>query len=183
MLSNMLLAGALGFTLLHGQTLPSEQKQRVDEAVPAKAAAKPKKPRRLLVSSLEMRDGHPWHGSSYDFIPVAGYAIGEMGKRTGAFEAVFSNDVEMFRPQRIRRFDAICFLNTNGVLFEDPELNATAALLLSSLAARFTCFSTAWPPRAGWSGSWRPPSLWIRRKTGFDPWETPRLRASKRAST
>jgi type 1 glutamine amidotransferase len=121
-LSNMLLAGTLGFTLLDGQTLPPAQKQRVDEAVPAKAAAKPKKPRRLLVSNLEMRDGHPWRGSSYDLIPVANYAIGEMGKRTGAFQAVFSNDVEMFRPKRIRQFDAICFLNTNGVLFEDPEL-------------------------------------------------------------
>ncbi len=122
MLSNMLLAGTLGFTLLQAQTLPPEQKQRVDQAVPARAAAKPKRPRRLLVSNLEMRDGHPWHGSSYDFIPVANYAIREMGKRTGAFEAVFSNDVEMFRPKRIKQFDAICFLNTNGVLFEDPEL-------------------------------------------------------------
>src|SRR5271170_1362354 len=114
MLSKMLLAGTLGFTLLHGQGLLPEQKQRVDDAVPAKAAAKPRKPRRLLVSNLEMRDGHPWHGSSYDFIPVANYAIGEMGRRTGAYEAVFSDDVEMFRPKRIRQFDAICLLNTNG---------------------------------------------------------------------
>ncbi len=122
MLSNILLAGTLSFTLLHGQTLPPAQKLRVDASIPAKAPAKPKKPRRLLVTNLEMRDGHPWHGSSYDFIPVANYAIGEMGKRTGAFEVVFSNDVEVFRPKRIKQFDAICFLNTNGVLFEDPEL-------------------------------------------------------------
>jgi len=102
--------------------MPPGEKRKVDAAIPATAAAKPKKPRRLLVSNLEMHDGHPWHGSSYDFIPVANYAIAEMGKRTGAFEAVFSNDVEMFRPKRIRQFDAICFLNTTGVLFEDPEL-------------------------------------------------------------
>jgi hypothetical protein len=76
----------------------------------------------MLVSNLEMRDGHPWHGSSYATIPVDNYAIGEMGKRTGAYEAVFSDDVEMFRPERIKQFDAICFLNTVGVLFEDPEL-------------------------------------------------------------
>jgi len=119
---NLLFMGALGFTLLHGQALPPEQKQKVDDAVPAKAPAIPKRPRRMLVSNLEMRDGHPWRGSSYATLPAANYAIGEMGKRTGAYEAVFSDDVEMFRPDRIKQFDAICFLNTVGVLFEDPEL-------------------------------------------------------------
>ena len=123
---NLLLMGVLGFTLgctlLHGQALPSEQKQRVDNAIPVKAPAKPRRLRRMLVSNLMMRDGHPWHGSSYDTIPAANYAIGEMGKRTSAYEAVFSDDVEMFRPDRIKQSDAICFLNTVGVLFEDPEL-------------------------------------------------------------
>src|ERR1019366_2118172 len=119
---NLLLAGTLGFKLLYGQALPPEQKQKVDDAVPAKAVAKPRMPRRLLVSSLVMRGGHPWRGSSYSTNPAANYAIGEMGKRTGAYEAVFSDDIEMFRPDRIKQFDALCFLNTGGVLFEDPEL-------------------------------------------------------------
>jgi uncharacterized protein len=119
---NLLLVGALGFKLLYGQPLPPEQKQKVDDAVPAKAVAKPRMPRRLLVSNLVMRDGHPWRGSSYATNPVANYAIGKMGKRTGAYEAVFSDDIEMFRPDRIKQFDALCFLNTGGVLFEDPEL-------------------------------------------------------------
>jgi type 1 glutamine amidotransferase len=119
---NLLLVGTLGFTLLHGQTLTPEQKQKVDDAVPAKAAAHPKRHRLLLVSNLVMRDGHPWRGSSYATNPASNYAIGEMGKRTGAFEAVFNDDIEMFRPDRIKQFDAICFLNTGGVLFEDPEL-------------------------------------------------------------
>ena len=78
---SLLLLGALGFALLHGQTLPSEQKQKVDHAVPARAPAKPRRPRRMLVSNLAMRDGHPWHGSSYDTIPAANYAIAQMGKR------------------------------------------------------------------------------------------------------
>jgi len=51
---------------------------------------------------------------------VDNYAIRLMGQRTGAYEAVFSDDVEMFRPGG-SQFDAICFLNTGGVLFEDPE--------------------------------------------------------------
>jgi hypothetical protein len=117
-----ILVGALALTLLRGQTLPPEQKQKVDDAIPVQAPAKPKRPRRMLVSNLEMRDGHPWRGSSHDTIPVANYAIGQMGIRTGAYEAVFSDDVEMFRPVRIKQFDAVCFLNTVGVLFEDAEL-------------------------------------------------------------
>jgi type 1 glutamine amidotransferase len=48
-----------------------------------------------------------------------------MGKVTGAYEAVFNDDIEMFRPANIKQFDAICFNNTVGVLFDDPELRAS----------------------------------------------------------
>jgi hypothetical protein len=70
---NLPLMGA-GVTLLQGQALPPEQKQKVDDAIPVKALAKPRRPRRMLVSNLMMRDGHPWHGSSYDTIQAANYA-------------------------------------------------------------------------------------------------------------
>jgi type 1 glutamine amidotransferase len=108
--------------LLTGQELIPEQKQQVDAAVPAKAPVKPKKPRRMLVTNLSMRNGKPFRGSSDAVLPIANYAFELMGKRTGAYDATFSNDVEMFRPNKIKQFDAICFLNTVGVLFEDAEL-------------------------------------------------------------
>ena len=100
--------------------LTPEQKQQVDAALPAKAPAKPKKARRLLVISLaKVQDrvvrGHP-------AIPAGMYAIEEMGKRTGAYEATLTNDIEMFRPGKLKQFDAVCFNNTQGVLFDDPEL-------------------------------------------------------------
>ena len=117
----MLYAG-LCFSALHGQELTSDQKQQVDQAVPGKAPAKPVRPRRLLVSNLSMRDGRPVRGSSFAAIPIANYAFEQIGKRTGAYAAVFSNDIEMFRPDKIKQFYAICFLNTLGVLFDDPEL-------------------------------------------------------------
>ena len=118
----LFLAAALCATLLQGQELTSEQKQQIDAAMPEKAPAKPRKPRRMLVSNLAMRDGKVWRGSSNAALPAANYAVEQMGKRTGAYEVVFSNDVEMFRPEKIKQFDAICFSNTVGVLFEDPEL-------------------------------------------------------------
>ena len=62
-----------------------------------------------------------WSAAIRPFQP-ANYALEQMGKRTGAFEAVFSNDFEMFRPDKIKQFDAICFNNSQGVLWDDAEL-------------------------------------------------------------
>ena len=79
----------------------------------------------MLVTNLSMRDGKPVRGSSAATIPSSNYAIQQMGKVTGAYEAVFSDDIEMFRPANIKQFDAICFNNTLGVLFDDAELRAS----------------------------------------------------------
>lgn len=102
--------------------LTAEQKQQVDAALPAKAPAKPRKPRKLLVLNLaKVNDrivrGHP-------AIPAGTYAIEQMGKKTGAYEAVVSNDLELLRPGKIEQFDAICFNNTQGVLWSDDERKA-----------------------------------------------------------
>jgi type 1 glutamine amidotransferase len=128
-----LLLGA-GFcrARLYGQELSAEQKTQVDEAVTKKAQVKPRKPRRLLVSNLSMRDGRPTKGSSSAAIPTANYAFDQMGKRTGAYEAIFNDDIEMFRPAKIEEFDALCFLNTVGVLFDDAELRHSLLDFISS---------------------------------------------------
>jgi type 1 glutamine amidotransferase len=117
----MMCAG-LCLPALYGQEISPDQKQQVDLAVPSKSPAKPGRARRMLVSNLSMRDGRPFRGSSFAAIPIANYAFEQMGKRSGAYEAVFSDDIEMFRPDKLKQFDAICFLNTVGVLFDDPEL-------------------------------------------------------------
>ncbi len=107
------------------QELTPEQRQQIEAAVPDKAQVKPRKPRRMLITNLSKRNGEPFRGSSDAAIPIANYAFKVMGERTGAYTAVFSNDIEMFRPDKIRQFDAICFLNTVGVLFDDPELRTS----------------------------------------------------------
>ena len=45
-----------------------------------------------------------------------------MGRKTGAFETVVSRDPAVFKPESLRQFDAVCFNNTVGLLFEDPAL-------------------------------------------------------------
>ena len=117
-----LSGAALCASLVCGQQPPltPEQKQQIEAAIPKKAPAKPRKARRLLVTNFAKNGDRVIRG--HPAIPAGNYAIELMGKQTGAFEAVFSDDVEMFRPDKIKQFDAICFNNTQGVLFDDPEL-------------------------------------------------------------
>ena len=116
----------------HTQTLTQEQRQTIDAALPSRAPAKPKQQRRLLVVNLQMRNGAPVQGPSFAALAAQNYALEQMGKRTGAYEVVISNDVEMFRPKTIAQFDAICFCNSLGVLFDDPQLRKS---LLDFVAA------------------------------------------------
>ena len=118
----LVLAVAGELPVVQGQEVASEQRQLIDAALPAEAPATPKQRRRMLVFNLQMRNGAPWNGPSFPALAAQNYALEQMGRRTGAYEAVVSNDIEMFRPGRIAQFDAICFCNTVGVLFEDPEL-------------------------------------------------------------
>src|SRR5262249_4676231 len=73
----------------------------VHAAVPSEAQAKPKKRRKLLVMDLNV--AYPGHGS----IPAANMAIELWGKKTGAYEAVFSNDLENLKYPKIAAFDAV----------------------------------------------------------------------------
>jgi hypothetical protein len=100
--------------------LTPEQKQQIESAVPAGAPAHARRHRRLLVMTLNMRDGTERRG--HTSIPFGNLAIQRMGEKTGAYEAVFSNDLANLKPENLKRFDAICFNNTVGVLTEDPAL-------------------------------------------------------------
>lgn len=113
----------LSARVANAQTIAPEQKQAIDAALASVTApAKPAQPRVVLVSNLQIRNGKPWQAPSYPHVVAQNYAIEEMGRRTGAYSVVFSDDVEMFRPDKIRQFDAIIFNNTSGVLTEDAQL-------------------------------------------------------------
>lgn len=119
----LLLAAALPAAAqqpLEYRPLTDQEKAQIDQALPAKAPRKPKKARKMLLTSLCVRDGKVMRG--HPAIPYGAYAVEQMGKRTGAYEVVASDDIEMFRPGKIEQFDAICFNNTLGVLFDDPQL-------------------------------------------------------------
>ncbi|MFH1942632.1 MAG: ThuA domain-containing protein [bacterium] len=92
------------------QILTLEEIEKIIEAVPEQPAVQPKKPRKLLVFSLS------W-GYKHDAIAWGREMFRIMAKKTGAFEAVFSEDVAMFEPKNLNQFDAVLFNNTNNEIF------------------------------------------------------------------
>jgi len=94
----------------------ASQRQRIEAAIPAKAFAPSRKPRRLLI--FELNVGYGGHGS----IPTASTAFKLMGERTSAFETVISKDPAIFAPESLKSFDAVFLNNTVGNLFQDPAL-------------------------------------------------------------
>ncbi len=100
--------------------LPDSAMVLIEQAIPGKAVVSPETPGRLLIFNMhkwkdEIRPGHP-------SVPYANYMLHMMGRKTGAFEAYFSNDTMVFQNDILNQFDAICFNNTAGVLFVDPVL-------------------------------------------------------------
>jgi type 1 glutamine amidotransferase len=90
--------------------LTSAEIEKIIEAVPEKPTVQPKTPRKLLVFSLS------W-GYKHDAIAWGKEMFRIMAKKSGAFEAVFSDDVAMFEPKNLNQFDAVLFNNTNNEIF------------------------------------------------------------------
>ena len=102
------------------ERLNPADKEKIDAALPKETSAKPRKPRKLLVLDLNVDYGGAAGGHAS--IPHVNYALESMGKQTGAYEAVFSNDLANLKYDKIKQFDAVYLNNTVGVLFPDPEV-------------------------------------------------------------
>jgi len=102
-----------------------EQRRKIEKAIPTKAPAAAARRRKLLVIDLNI--GRRGHLS----IPHANLAVELMGRKTGAYEAVFNNDRSMLRPENLRRFDAVFLNNTIGPIFDTPELRKGFSAFLS----------------------------------------------------
>jgi type 1 glutamine amidotransferase/sugar phosphate isomerase/epimerase len=95
--------------------LSADMREKIDAAAPRQAIAGPKKPRKLLVTDLQMYSGH-------ETIPHGNLMLELMGKYTGAFEPVFSNDQELLKYPKIKEFDAVFLNNVCGMVHNDPEV-------------------------------------------------------------
>jgi type 1 glutamine amidotransferase len=86
---------------------------KIEVAAPEKATAKPAKARKILVFWL-------CKGYYHESIPATNKAIEVMGKKTGAYDVVFSDDMNMFDAKKLSEFDAVLFNNTTHLDFNGP---------------------------------------------------------------
>ena len=100
-----------------GDRLSADVRAKIDAAVPTKAIVTPKKPRKMLVTDIQMYSGH-------SSIPHGNYLLQQMAKATGAFEPTFSNDPELLKYPKIKEFDAVYLNNICGMVYNDPEVRA-----------------------------------------------------------
>jgi type 1 glutamine amidotransferase len=95
-----------------------QQAERIKATVADKARVKPKKPRLVLVWNTPFMNKSPHKGYS---IPQAEFAMKLLGEKTGAFEPVVSDNVAMYLPENLKRFDAIIMNNSNGSWIRPTE--------------------------------------------------------------
>jgi type 1 glutamine amidotransferase len=83
----------------------AEEIDKIRAALPERPSAEPARPRRLIVIGHEA-----WHAP----VPYAAKAFELMGRKTGAFEAVVTDDGAFLEPERLRDFDAVLVNNWHG---------------------------------------------------------------------
>lgn len=92
------------------------ERGRIVAALPAKAVATPRRPRKLLIF-----DGSANHPS----VPYADLAMQLMGEKTGAFTATISGDPSVLQADSLKQYDAVYLNNNVGTtvdVFGTPEL-------------------------------------------------------------
>jgi type 1 glutamine amidotransferase/HEAT repeat protein len=85
----------------------SDELAAMEAAVPAQPVAAVQSPARILVFTRTA-------GFRHSSIPYASAALEVMGRRSGAFETVVSDDPAMFEPDVLAGFDAVCINNCTG---------------------------------------------------------------------
>ena len=121
-------AGAAGQTaeVRRRREVTPEERAKIEAAIPAKAPAVPKKPRRLLVFDLNVNYGG--HAS----IPYANLAMQLMGEKTGSFAATVSSDPAVLEPASLKQFDAVYLNNTVGDIFPTPAVRDAFAAFVAN---------------------------------------------------
>lgn len=117
------LAAALVPLSLGQKAGKGKNADKIAPNLPEKAFAEPKQKRKLLVFSVT-------NGFRHGSIETGHTAMRLMGEKTGAFEAIVSDDLANFESDKINEFDAILFLNTTGDPFfdkKDPDKAAAKA--------------------------------------------------------
>lgn len=95
------------------EEIPAHRAKQIREAAPERPRVAPRKPRRVLVWNTpdHLYDKDPHKGYC---VPYGACAIETLGRKTGAYEPMVTNDLALFLPSSLRRFDAIVMNNSSG---------------------------------------------------------------------
>ena len=97
--------------------IPADVKQKIEAAIPKQALVAPKVPRKLLVVDVA-----PAGAYYHDTAAHANFAIQKMAETTGAFQAIFDNDLNNLKYPKILDYDAVFMNSGDGEVFSDPEV-------------------------------------------------------------
>jgi len=124
----ILFAGAV-----QGQDKKDKKDSAIDKvmaALPDKAPAAVKQPRKLLIFS---KTAGFRHGS----IAIGGKALVMMGDKTKAYTAIHTEDESFFEPEKLKVFDAVFMLNTTGNCFKSKDGSKDREEMLKKSLADF----------------------------------------------
>ena len=131
-----------------GETLsPADEKTRtadvrakIDAAIPTRAYAKPRKPRKLLViESL--------HGMSHNTITHTNVMIQRAGEITGAWTAEFNNDLDNLKYPKIKDYDGVFLNSIVGELLAEPAVREGLARFVREGGGLGGIHGTPWASR------------------------------------
>ena len=97
--------------------IPADVKEKIEAALPKQALVTPKAPRKLLIVDVA-----PAGAYYHDTAAHANFAIQKMADTTGAFQAIFSNDLNNLKYPKILDYDAVFMNSGDGEVFSDPEV-------------------------------------------------------------
>ena len=97
--------------------IPADVKEKIEAALPKQALVTPKAPRKLLVVDVA-----PAGAYYHDTAAHANFAIQKMAETTGAYQAIFSNDLNNLKYPKILDYDAVFMNSGDGEVFSDPEV-------------------------------------------------------------
>jgi type 1 glutamine amidotransferase len=92
----------------------AEEVQKIESALPSRATIQVSAPRKMLVF---------WRceGFFHTSIPIVNKALELMGKKTGTYDVVITDDYSVFTAENLQQFDAICLNNTTNLKFNPQE--------------------------------------------------------------
>src|SRR5664280_2724822 len=111
------------------QTPKPDDVEKMMAAVPDKAPAKPKQPRKVLVLAKAA-------GFVHSCIPLAAKTVEALGAKTGAWTTLVTYDPAAITAENLKQYDLLFLDNTTGAFLDDANDASVTCLLYTSPSPR-----------------------------------------------